>query len=309
MANSSRLKQPARLKKGDTVGVVAPAGPVEPDLLEKGMQVLKRMGYTPLPGKHLLARRRYLAGEDAARAEDLMAMFANPDVRGIVCARGGYGVNRILPLLDAKVIRKNPKIVVGASDCTLLLLYLLQKCGLVAFHGPMVAGNFGAHPMPKTKGQFQDLLSGKAAAKKLAFSKGRVLVSGSASAPVTGGCLTLLCRSLKTPHEIQTKNRILLIEDVNEPPYRIDGMLWQLREAGKFRDLSGVVLGEMVGCAPSPKTRRWMEEGFLEVFEGIAGPVVWNAPIGHGTEMWTVPLGVQARLTDTELKLSHCGVA
>ncbi len=305
----AKLIQPARLKKGDMVGVVAPAGPVEPDLLEKGMQALKRMGFTPRPGVHLLDRRRYLAGDDAARAADLMAMFEDPAVKGIVCARGGYGVNRILPLLDKKVIRKNPKIVVGASDGTLLLLYLVQKCGLVAFHGPMVAGNFGAHPMSKTKGQFQDLLSGRAAAKKLKFPRGRVLFEGTASGPVTGGCLTLLCRSLRTPYEIETKNRILLIEDVNEAPYRIDGMLWQLKQAGKLRGVRGVVLGEMVGCATSPKTRRWLEEGFKEVFEGVPGPVVWNAPIGHGKEMWTLPLGVEAALTVDGIRFSHCGVA
>jgi muramoyltetrapeptide carboxypeptidase len=310
MSESKNLTKPGRLKEGDTVGIVAPAGPVDPDLLEKGLKVLRSMKLTPVLGKHVFSRRGYLAGKDEDRARDLMSMFENQDVKAILCARGGYGVNRLLPLLKPNLIRKNPKILVGASDITLLLLYLARKCSLVVFHGPMVGGNFGEYGMKKTKKQFHDLLTGQPEGKTLVSSQARVLSPGVCKGEITGGCLTLLCRSLSTPFEIQTRNKILLIEDVNEAPYRIDGMLWQLKAAGKFKDLKGIVLGEMVNCHPKKTGNGAMAHYYHEMFDGLSIPIVTNFPIGHGKEMWTLPFGVSATL-DTEAKtiqLKHCGV-
>ncbi|MFQ5444814.1 MAG: LD-carboxypeptidase, partial [Nitrospinales bacterium] len=226
MPDKNNLIQPKKLKKGDAVGIVAPAGVVNAVELEKGIEVFKRKGLRPVLGKHVFARDKYMAGTDAQRAEDLMLMFENPEIKAIVCVRGGYGVNRILHFLSAKTIRQNPKIVVGASDITILLIYLMQKCSLVPFHGPMVAGNFGRYPMKKTKKQFFDLLFGRTEGKKMTSAQARILNPGLAKGPVTGGCLTLLCRSLGTPFEIQTEGKILILEDVSEPPYRIDAMLW-----------------------------------------------------------------------------------
>lgn len=304
------LKRPPRILPGDRVGVVAPAGPVEPALLEKGLSAISRMGWTPVVGRHVNARDRFLAGSDEARAADLMCMFENTEIRAIFCARGGYGVNRLLPLLDAAVIRRHPKIVVGASDVTLLLLYLYQRCSLIAFHGPMVAGTFGRHSLRKTRGQFSGLLAGQPAATALEWSGARVLRAGKASGPLTGGCLTLLCRSLGTPYEVDTRGCILIIEDVNEPPYKIDGMLWQLKAAGKFKGVKGVIVGEMVDCGKGRAPRRWLDESFCEVFADGNFPVLARLPLGHGKEMWTLPLGVKATL-DAEagtLSLAGCGV-
>ncbi len=310
MSESKKIVRPERLKKGDVVGVVAPAGPVDPDLLEKGLKTLKRMGLKPLLGEHVLCRRGYLAGKDEERAQDLMSMFANKDVKAIFCARGGYGVNRLLPWLKPNVIRKNPKIFVGASDITLLLLYLYQKCSLVGFHGPMVAGNFGRYAMGKSKKQFHDLLTGQPEGKVMTSPKARTLNPGVARGEIIGGCLTLLCRSLKTPFEIQTRNKILLIEDVNEAPYRIDGMLWQLKAAGKFKDIKGIILGEMVNCFPEKPTNGVQRQMYQEIFDGLSVPIVTNFPVGHGKEMWTLPFGVEAIL-DADAKsiqLQDCGV-
>ena len=136
---------------GDNVGVVAPAGPVDLEILKKGLACLENMGFKPVLGKHVLSRYRFCAGTDQERAKDLMTMFADRKIKAIVCARGGYGVNRVIPHLDLKIIRRNPKILVGASDITLLLTYLNQKTSLVTFHGPMVAGNFGRHTMTRSK--------------------------------------------------------------------------------------------------------------------------------------------------------------
>lgn len=305
------MKRPKRLKQGDRVGVVAPAGPVDPKSLNKGLRTLERMGFFPVVAEHVLARDRYLAGTDEQRTQDLNNFFGDPDIKGIFCARGGYGVNRVLPGLDISLIRRNPKVFVGSSDITLLLLFLLQQCSLVAFHGPMVAGNFGRHPMSKSKRQFSEILLGNKTGKRLTAKGARVFRPGIAEGTVTGGCLTLLCRSLGTPWEVKTRNRILLIEEVNEPLYKIDGMLWHLKQAGKFKGIRGVVFGEMVNCKPSAgKAGGSLKEILRDVFADNSFPILTNFPSGHGREMFTLPMGVGARV-DTEtksLEFENCGV-
>jgi muramoyltetrapeptide carboxypeptidase len=294
MAKSKEIIRPENLQSGDLLGVVAPAGPVDPEALGKGLKVLKRMGFQLLVGKHVLSRDRFLGGTDDERADDLVSMFENPKVKGIICARGGYGVNRILHWFTPKLVRQNPKVVIGASDITLLLLHLYQRCGLVGFHGPMVAANFGCHSMKASRKQFVDLLAGKPDGKKLSFAKAKVLRPGKAKGIMTGGCLTLLCRSLKTPYEVDTRNKILFMEDVNEAPYRIDGMLWQLQRAGKFKDVRGIILGEMVGCQPRSKEEGTLQDIYSDVFSELNIPILSGLPIGHGKEMWTLPVGLPA---------------
>ncbi|MGP0565859.1 S66 peptidase family protein [Nitrospina sp. 32_T5] len=293
----SRLTRPKKLKQGDAVGIVAPAGPVDPEQLEKGLRVIRGMGFQPVLGENIAARNGFLAGNDADRAQDLMAMFENPEIKGIFCARGGYGVNRILPLLKPKVIQANPKVVVGSSDITLLLLYLLQKCSLIGFHGPMVSGSFGCRPMTLSKTQFRKTLTATPGAGKLAAPHARVLRPGKARGRLTGGCLTLLCRSLRTPYEIQTDGHLLVIEDVNEPAYRIDGMLWQLKTAGKFKNIKGLVVGEMVQCSNGAHGGARLDDVFLDALSDTSFPILANCPVGHGNEMWTLPWGVEAAMT------------
>ena len=295
------LLRPPALKEGDVVGVVAPAGPVDKEQLQAGLEVICKMGFKPLLGKHIHARSGFLAGPDKDRAQDLMDMLRNPEVRAIFCARGGYGVNRILSLLKPSEIRAHPKIVVGSSDITLLLNFLVQKCGLIAFHGPMVAGSFGRAEMKKSRRQFKALLTGDSKSKVFHAPKAKVFSKGVAQGRITGGCLTLLCRSLSTPYEINTKNRILLIEDVNEPFYRIDGMLWQLKEAGKFKGIRGIVFGEMINCQPNKSEPYTLRKTISDFFKTDNFPVLMNCPVGHGKEMWTLPLGVPAIL-DSEAK-------
>ena len=309
------MRRPKRLKQGDRVGVVAPAGPVDPKILKKGLRALERMGFNPVLGKHVLARDRYLAGTDEQRAEDLNGLFGDPEIKGIFCARGGYGSNRVLLGLDSSIIRRNPKVFVGSSDITLLLLFLVQQCSLVTFHGPMVAGNFGRYPMPKSKHQFSEILFGNRVSKRLTAKGSHVFKSGIAEGRVIGGCLTLLCRSLGTPWEVKTRNKILLLEDVNEPLYKIDGMLCHLKQAGKFNGVRGIVFGEMVNCQSFGPDRRNKESGSFkgilrDVFANSSFPILTNFPSGHGREMLTLPMGVEARL-DTKLKtleFKNCGV-
>ena len=309
------MRYPKRLKQGDRVGVVAPAGPVDRKTLEQGLRVLKRMGFCPVLAEHIYAKDRYLAGTDAQRTEDLHDFFRNPDISGIFCARGGYGVNRVLSRLDPSIIRKNPKVFVGSSDITLLILFFVQQCSLVTFHGPMVAGNFGRYLMTKSKRQFGKILLGNKTGKRLTAKGARVFRAGVGEGKVIGGCLTLLCRSLGTPWEIKTRNKILLLEDVNEPIYKIDGMLWHLKQAGKFKGIRGIVFGEMVNCQSFGPDRRNKESGSFkgilrDVFANSSFPILTNFPSGHGREMLTLPLGVKARLdTKTKtLEFENCGV-
>jgi muramoyltetrapeptide carboxypeptidase len=311
MSKSIRsVLRPPALKEGDVVGVVAPAGPVDRGQLETGLQVICNMGFKPLLGKHINARSGFLAGSDKDRAQDLMDMFRNPVVRAIFCARGGYGANRILSLLKPAEIRSHPKIVVGSSDITMLLHFLVQNCGLISFHGPMVAGSFGRAEMKKSRRQFKALLTGDTMSKVFHSPRAKVFSKGVAQGKITGGCLTLLCRSLNTPYEINTRNRILLIEDVNEPLYRIDGMLWQLKNAGMFKSVRGIIFGEMVNCRPQRKGEGTIKDILEDLFPKPGFPILTHCPIGHGKEVWTLPLETSATL-DCEsktLELKHCGV-
>ncbi|MEK9629240.1 MAG: LD-carboxypeptidase [Nitrospinota bacterium] len=306
--NSRSLIRPQKLNAGDKVAVVAPAGPVERESLDKGLDVISEMGFQPVPGKHVYKRSRFLAGTDSQRANDIMDMVRNPEIKAIFCARGGYGTNRILQYLDPKVIRANAKIFVGSSDITLLLHYLYLQCGVVGFHGPMVAGSFGRAPMKQSQKQFKNILMGKPT--MLCSKKSQVFSKGIATGKLTGGCLTLLCRSLGTSYELQTKNRILFVEDVNEPLYKLDGMLWQLKAAGKFKGVRGVIFGEMIGCKPQKPGDGKLEDILADLFPDPQIPILTHCPVGHGKEIWTLPFETQATLDASEksLELKNCGV-
>lgn len=312
MSKSIRpLIRPPQLKQGDIVGVVAPAGPVDRSQLETGLEVIRGMGFEPLLGRHVHARSRFMAGPDKDRAQDLMDMFRDPQVRAIFCARGGYGTNRVLPHLKPGTIRANAKVVVGSSDITLLLHFLVQKCGLIAFHGPMVAGSFGRAEMKQSQRQFKGLLTGSVKGRNFHAPRAKVFSQGVAQGKLTGGCLALLCRSLGTPYEINTRNRILLIEDVNEPLYRVDGMLWQLKNAGMFKGVRGIIFGEMVNCRPQRQGEGTIADILTDLFPNPGFPILTHCPIGHGKEVWTLPLETSATL-DSEaktLELKHCGVS
>lgn len=304
------LIRPPKLEQGDKVGVVAPAGPVDKKQLQNGLEVISEMGFQPVVGRYVHCRSRFLAGSDMQRAQDIMDMVRNPEIKAVFCARGGYGTNRVLQYLDAKVIRANAKVFVGSSDITLLLHYLYLHCGVLGFHGPMVAGSFGRAPMKQSRKHFKNILMGKVSAKSLHCRNAKVFAKGTGAGKITGGCLTLLCRSLNTPYEIQTRNRILLIEDVNEPLYKLDGMLWQLQAAGKFKGVRGIIFGEMVNCNSQKPGDGKLQHVLADLFPDPKIPILTHCPIGHGKEIWTLPFETQATL-DTSSKtliLKNCGV-
>lgn len=241
--------KPARLNYGDTLGVVAPASaPANPKNIDLALGALTKLGFNPKPSTNLRKRLGFLAGTDRERAQDIMEMFADKSVKGIVCFRGGYGAARLLPLLDYPVIRKNAKIFIGYSDITSLHSAFLAKAGLVSFHGPMLNSDFIKDTIPGfTLQSFLRTLMQPSPPGSLCqgYKKNtvRVLSPGSASGPLVGGNISILCASLATPFQPSLKGAILFLEDLNEEPYRFDRMLTQLLNAGLLQHVAGVAVG------------------------------------------------------------------
>jgi muramoyltetrapeptide carboxypeptidase len=284
--------KPEALRPGGTIGVVATAGSVDLAALGQGVERLKAMGFRVQLGQSAERRWRYLAGSDRDRAEDLNRMFLDSHITAIVCARGGYGTIRILPYLDEDAIRRNPKILVGSSDVTVLLNHLHRRLGLVTFHGPMLAPNFGKQPSELTDAWFRRILVEGQGSGPVAVEGVKGIREGRARGPLVGGCLTLVCSSLGTPYEIETDGAILLLEDINEPPYRIDRMLTQLKFAAKFKNVRGVIFGKMPGCQTPPRSSYSLEDVIRDALPNHPFPILYGFPAGHGGEQVTLPLGV-----------------
>jgi muramoyltetrapeptide carboxypeptidase len=292
------MLKPDTLRKGDMIAVVAPAGAVEAVVVTAGVRFLEDLGYRVLVGPSVFSRDGYLAGSDAERVADLERMFQHPDVRAIICARGGYGTGRLLPLLNLNTVRAGPKIFVGYSDVTFLLNHFVQRAGLVTFHGPMVTN---LAQWPDGTRRLLDLLGGDRSAWKMAAAE--IIQPGTAEGVLAGGCLSVVVALLGTPYDIDTTGRLLFLEDVNEKPYRIDRMLTQLKQAGKLDGVAGVVFGEMTGCVADPQEAVTVRDVIREAFAEARYPVSMGLPSGHGSGGVTLPLGVRARLAGERLTL------
>jgi muramoyltetrapeptide carboxypeptidase len=295
---SERIK-PLALKKGDTVGIVAPASYFPREDFEAGCQALRQMGYNPVFDNSIFARDLYFAGSVERRARELENMFARPDVKAILCARGGYGANYLLSSLDIKKLAAHPKIFVGYSDITSLMTYLCDAAGMVTFHGPMVAKDF-AKPGGIDTASWQSALGGE---NRWPLDFGvdsgvKSLVQGSAEGVLYGGCLSMLAESLGTPYEIRTEGTILFIEDVAAKPYQIDRMLMHLKLAGKLNAVRGLIFGEMLGCTQSPTQGYTLEEVVMRVVGDLGIPVAYGVRSGHVSKgNITLPFGVSAMLS------------
>jgi muramoyltetrapeptide carboxypeptidase len=271
------LRRPRAIRPGARIAIAAPAGPVDPEALAAGRTALERLGFETVVRDDLLDRDGYLAGSDERRAQELMEFVNDPDVDAILCARGGYGCHRIIDALDAAAFRKASKPLVGYSDITTLLLWQRKRAGLLGIHGPMLekkdslAGEVGSALVRTLQGT-----------GPLPRYRGESLESGWAEGRMVGGSLTVCVASLGTSWEIDTRETILMLEDVTEPPYRIDRMLQQLRAAGKFDRVVGIALGSFTNC----EDERYPEWTIARLFEEVLGPleipVVKDLPFGHG---------------------------
>lgn len=285
---------PARLRPGDTVALVAPSGPVDPDRLARGAEVLTGLGLRVVTGSAVLARTGYLAGPDRDRARDLQRAWCDPEVSAVLCVRGGYGATRLLGLLDWDAMRAaGPKILLGSSDVTALHRAFAERLGVATCFGPMPAcATLGDPEGPEPRslaGLRAALFEGGGPA---VVHGAEVIVPGRARGPLTGGNLALLAALCGTPYAMRAAGRIVLLEDVSERPYRIDRMVVQLLQAGCLDGAAGFVLGSWVDCGdPLPV--------LAELLAPLGVPVIAGLPIGHGTPQLTVWFGADAAI-DTE---------
>ena len=294
-AHPARIK-PAALKPGDKVGIVAPASYCNREEFEAGCAKLRGLGYELVYSESIFDRDLYFAGTAERRARELESMFERDDVKAIICARGGYGANYLLPLLDVEKIASHPKIFVGYSDVTCLLTYLYDMAGLVTFHGPMIAKDF-ARENGVDHSSWQILLVGKWQVDSEQLSGFKPLAGGSAHGPLYGGCLSILVASLRTPYEIHPEGTILFIEDVAAKPYQIDRMLMQLKLAGKFAGVRGIIFGEMLDCIQSPNQAYRLEDVIMRVVGDLEIPIAFGLPSGHVSKSnITLPFGANIEL-------------
>jgi muramoyltetrapeptide carboxypeptidase len=284
---------PSPVAPGGTIGVVAPGGAVKADALAAGVAWLEAAGFRVRLGKHVLARRRYCAGDPAVRLADLEEMLRDADVGAVMCARGGYGTAHLLPLLDPGLFARHPKLVIGYSDVSPLLGFIVERAGVVALHGPMVAADLARGLSDHAAARLRTLLAAPAAGWGEPIVD--VLVEGVAAGRLVGGCLSSLVALLGTPYAIETDGAVLFLEDVAERPYRIDRMLTHLKLAGKLDRVAAVVLGAFADCDGPGEDDRTADV-LRDFFADAAYPVVAGFPAGHLSENLPFTLGLPLRV-------------
>jgi len=286
---------PGRLKQGDLVGICAPASPVKEPYLSQGEAQLASLGLRTRRARHLTARGRYTAGTPAERAADLASLASDPEVKAILCARGGYGSLELLELIPPELFERHPKIVMGASDLTALLLHLVEHAGLVSFHGPMLAADIAKGRADLAA--LMRLLGRPEAFGRVSAPALRALAPGQAEGGLTGGCLSLVAALVGTPFAARARGRILFLEDQAVKPYQIDRMLTQLRLAGALDGVAGIVFGEMPGCQQHPGQGYELDDVLRDLTSGLRVPVLAGLPSGHTeSPAQALPLGVRARI-------------
>ncbi|MCL1787656.1 MAG: LD-carboxypeptidase [Defluviitaleaceae bacterium] len=276
------------LQKGDTIAITATAGICNPKKLAQGVQRLKDMGLkVQVMESCRAAHGEYLAGTDSLRLDNLHTAFADPQIKAVFAARGGYGTGRLLPYLDYALIRQNPKIFVGYSDVTALHIVLNQRCGLPTFHGDMPGTGFTTAPLT-----FAQTIPATGC-----------LYPGVATGLLVGGNLSVVASTLGTPYEINTRGRILFLEETQEPPYRVDRLLLQLKLAGKLDDAAGLAFGDMgipgdMGTldGPRPESLGPLALAIQELVLPAQKPTLWGLPCGHTSPNVTLPLGTRVTL-------------
>jgi muramoyltetrapeptide carboxypeptidase len=297
MSSSNIRVKPPALRPGDAVGIVAPASNVKAADLELGCEAMRRAGYHPLYFDSILEKDLYFAGSVERRARELEEMFVRDDIRGIVCARGGYGANYLLKALDLEKIRIHPKIFVGYSDITTLLTWFYDEAGFVTFHGPMAAKDW-SHENGVDLASWQAAASGTAPWDVPLNAEVSGLADGEAEGILYGGCLSILVASLGTPYEIKTAGTILFLEDIAAKPFQIDRMLMQLKLSGKLDEVRGIVFGEMLDCIQTSNQDYTLQEVITRIVGDLRIPVVFGVRSGHvSAGNITLPFGARARLS------------
>lgn len=284
-----------RLKKGHTIGIVAPANSGSKDKILRAKIELENLGYRIKLGEHIFDTWHSFAGIDKDRISDINNFFRDPEIDAIICLRGGYGSIRIVNDLDIEMIKKNPKIFIGYSDITTLHSALNQKAKLITFHGPMATSNF--FDIEKfTIDSFIESMENIHPKEIINPVELLSLTKGRTSGIVVGGNLTTLMGDMGTPNELDFENKILFIEEICEPTYKIDRVLTQLLNSGKLNKLNGIILGDFNNCTPASKYDIPLMDLFEDRLKGLDIPIIYNFKSGHCTPMVTLPLGIKIEI-------------
>jgi muramoyltetrapeptide carboxypeptidase len=291
---------PRCLKKGDTIAIVAPAGPLkDTDALHASIAAIEGMGFRVRYDKRIFQSSRYLAGSDIDRSEELMRAFEDDSTQAIIGLRGGYGCARLIPYLKKERLQNHPKLFTGFSDLTTLHLFFGRHFGWITIHGPMAANPGLGSYAPEQISHLASLWSDPGYRPVLTFSQLEAWNPGKAEGRLVGGGLSNVISGIGTPYEIDTEGAILFLEDVGELPYRLDRMFTQLRLAGKLQSPSGIILGRFHECEP-PDSAYAVKDVLREILRPYRIPVLANFPAGHGPDNWAIPLGARVRInTDT----------
>lgn len=285
--------RPDPLVPGDAVGIFLPSSPAREPFRSQGLQAVRELGFRTREVKNPLSGEDFRSRPPQQAFDDLQAFFADASIKAVWAGRGGYGANYLLPLLERLAIAE-PKIVVASSDVSYLLWYLLDKRQMVVFYGPLAYGGLASGNYDR-----QGVLAALTANQAPMSFEGEVLCPGRARGQVTGGCLSNFVSLLGTPFRPEVKGRILLLEDVNERPYRLDRMLWQCEQAGVFRRLRALLLGEFPGCFKDKGEKRVFYGRWRERLAGLGIPVIYDLPFGHAERARVLPLGVNAGIDTT----------
>lgn len=294
--------KPKRLKQGDTIGLVSPASYISQEQLDESIENLENLGFKVKYNEAIKDKYGYLAGSDSARAEDLNRMFADRNINAIMTVRGGYGCARMLDFIDYKLIKKNPKIIIGYSDITSLLYAIYSKTGLVCFHGPVGTSTFNDYSIQNAKNILIDATPNYEMKNSYMDSDQiEIIKEGIGEGELIGGNLSIVVSMIGTEYDIDTKNKIIFLEDVGEEPYRIDRMLTQMKQAGKFKNCSGVALGVFKNCEkakddPEFENSLTLSQVFTDILGDLNVPVIYGLSFGHIENKFTLPFRVNAKL-------------
>jgi muramoyltetrapeptide carboxypeptidase len=299
---SSQAIVPPPVFPGDTVGLIAPAGSItNENNLKAGLDILRNRGFKVKYSRSMIHSKGYLAGSDQKRALEFNNLWSDPEVKGLVAARGGYGSMRMIDLIDMKRIRKNPKILIGFSDLTVLLTAISRNTGLVTYHGPVVTTLSSINKKSQTC--FFKVLEGNVSSC-LKSVRLKILRGGNSRGILLGGNLTTLVHTIGTPYEIPWHQAILFIEDIGESPYRLDRLLTHLALAGRLKKIKGLILGSFTDDDKKEKKllKETVQNRVLELLAGYDMPIWTDFPIGHGRRNITLPIGTEV-LMDSRVNM------
>lgn len=291
--------KPKVLRKGDTIGLVAPASDASKEKVDKSIEYLESMGFKVKVSESCYSKKGYLAGDDDLRARNINDMFKNKDIDGIICIRGGYGVHRILDKIDYDVIKQNPKVFMGYSDITALHIAINNNSELVTFHGPMTVSDMKEGLDKFSLEVMKEVLMESKDITEIKNPKGEKivgLIKGKAEGELIGGNLALIAGTIGTPYEVNTEDKILFIEDIGEYTFRIDRMLMQLKLAGKLDCVRGIILGDFNNCIPEDEDDQTLMEVFEDILVPLRVPIIYNLKSGHCTPNITLPLGSKVEI-------------